>query len=642
MALVNTLYNTLGLHGRPQENLNFIYGGIGTQLRGFSKLISIYEAFDDPDKNDITFTSLTGSLVNAISLGTERTILRRLVIKEDQQGSKDFILELNELPELPLVKGTIVEFKVNLQTLFTGYIWRSPEPGTNERGYFTYSGFGMRKRTEKQIIVEDTLYLITTVSQSGSNTTFNTAATIPGSVVTGQRLLVSGCDNRSNNVNAIITGVTSNSVTVANNGANESPTNATFKILPLEWSDGSILVSEIFKQIITTYDNGTSGIKYAESRIADSTGVILGGQTGADFNGMTIWKFMDTIRTSLLANGFEIGIDNEGFYFLRVIDETVTDVKFIGFDANEFDIQTDIDGVINSVTVGRKKGKSEGGAGFAVAASDEDLTSIALYLRNHKKIEIPGYLSDEFAEDYAESYIANNKDPKVTAKISRLDFTGKIQFAQNGIAIPAYNTNRILSLMDDFDDFTTSPEITRSLDTFIKVFGSASHKLEFDLYTGSLSHRLDYTNAILSFAPTKFSYWIRSNKPGSVIKFLIGIGEEELEFETVIAENGVFQEVEIEIDRTTDEGSEINGEIEYIEWVFDNSEDGTIIYIDYAQMVDFYSQRYVLPIEEVEYSLAPEGDTVAITYGEKYEEFDDMIAGIISQMENFKLLLREP
>lgn len=634
MALENKLYNMLGLHGRPSTNLNFINGLICGWLRGYSRLISIYENYDDPDTNDISFTSLTGSLVNAISLGAEKTILHKLVIKEDQQGSKEFTLSLNEMPTIPLIKGTKVNFSVNGSNLFTGYIWRTPEPGTNEKGYFVFSGFGMKKRLEKQIIVENTLYNITDVNQSGLNTIYIIDSIFPTDIEVGQRVLVANCEERSNNVNALVTNITSNTLTVANNGISETPPNATLKVLPLEWSDGATLISDLFKQVITTYDNGATGISYSASRIETTSGVILGGQTGCDLNGMTIWKFIDTIRPSLLAQGYELGVDRDGYYFLKTRNQTTTDVKCIGFDANEFTIQTDIDGVINSVTVGRKRGMSEGGAGYSVAANAESLESIALYLRNHKKLEIPSYLPDEFALEYAESYVANNKDPKVSASIKGLDFDGAVEFANHDIAVNPFTTNRVLNIMDTFDGWSTDSAITRSLSSIVRVLGAASHKLEFDSDSGTLTHRLDFSPFIKAFSAQSFSFWIRSNKPGSVVRCAIWDGTAETIIETVIAEENVFQEVTYEVEN-------YSGDIEWIEFRFDNTEDNTIIYLDLIQMVDFYSQRYTLPVEEVTYTLAPEGETTDIQYGQAFDRFDDMIAGVISQMENFKLLLRD-
>jgi len=227
--------------------------------------------------------------------------------------------------------------------------------------------------------------------------------------------------------------------------------------------------------------------------------------------------------------------------------------------------------------------------------------------------------------------VFSNKNPTY----SRLTFDGAVEFAQHGIAIPPYQSNRVLNIMDNFDGWVTDSAIARSLSTLVLVSGSASHKLEFDSDSFQLSHILYFDEVVKIYAGVSFSFWVRSNKVGSIVKFTYGNESDfEEEFSVIIAENGVWQEVVIELE-------EFSNDLEYVGFLFENTEDNTEVYLDRITVVDFYSQRYNLPIAEVEYDLSPSGDITKVTYGQPFDKLDDLISGILSQMENFKLLLRE-
>jgi len=98
----------------------------------------------------ITITSVSGALVGQIRTDVQKTLVNSITFTDDENGSADFTLVLNALPDFEILRFSMISINIGASDFdwYKGVITYPEEEGT-ERGTFKFRGFGLRRYLER-------------------------------------------------------------------------------------------------------------------------------------------------------------------------------------------------------------------------------------------------------------------------------------------------------------------------------------------------------------------------------------------------------------------------------------------------------------------------------------------------------------
>jgi hypothetical protein len=538
----------------------------------------------------------------------------------------DFSFELNRMPDVPILKFTTIQVRINNINRFFGYITKRPQDG--EDGRLRFSGFGTTKRLEKRKIFNDNRYIINDIAASGSNMVVTITGTISGSIV-GQKLIIKDHIEDKNNGVFNISSNTTNTITVLNPSRVASTTvSGLAVVLPTYWTN-SILVSEFLKNTLGNHLN-KSNVTYLANKIADSTGILTAG--ASNFEGMEFSRFSRIIE-NILRNKYWFGVDGSNEFFLKEKQPGKITTFFAGYDLPEASISIDEQVEGNAITIYRSGQKSGRRQGAVIAGTASDATSIAKYGESAYSEDIPAWLDNATGQGYADSLLEVMKDPSIQAKAEDMPYKW-YDFGFYGYVTEVGDYSFDLVDFDNFTNWTTGANITRALSNTILINGANSHQLILTSSSINQEHVLSGLNFRASGGKS-INMYIRSDQQ---VKIQIGFGVNYTDnlFDITLNANNRFQPIKIDISNIS---LSVINEVGFK--IIDTG--NATIYLDYMTINMFANKHYELELDEAEYIFLPQERKVNLKFGDtrKNASYGEYIAGIKSQAELSKEMLRE-
>jgi len=576
----------------------------------------------------VSFGLANGSLFTSYPLNVPNTIFSNFKFKVNRGGNcLSFDFELNRLPEEPILKFTTVQIRLGNVARFFGYITKRPLDGEDDK--LKFSGHGTIHRLQKRKIFNDEKYIITDILASGSNMVVTLSGASLGTI-TGQKFIVTDhVEDKNNGVFDVISN-TATTVTVLNpSRVTSTATSGQGVILPTYWTD-SILVSEFIKNTLANHLNKTN-VQYVASKIEDTTGVVTAG--ASNFEGMEFQRFQRVVE-NILSNQYWFGVDGDNQFFLKKKPTGKIDTFFAGFDLPEGSVKIDEDVEGNAITIFRSGSKDGRRRGSIIAGTASDATSIAKYGESAYDEEIPAWLSDATGQSYADALLEFMKNPSIKAEAKNMPFKW-YDFGTYGYVTEAGNWNFDLLDFDSLINWTTGSDIAASLSNTTLVNGANSHRLELSLASIGQTHVRTGLNFLVS-GGNSITFYIRSN---TAVKLRVGFGETWTDNVFDVSPSGLnrFEPIKINI-----QGSGIR-RIEEIGFEVLECEASTTIFLDYMTINMFSNKHYLLELDEVEYLFENQERKCNLKFGDTRRNpgFGEYIAGIKSQVELSKLMLRE-
>jgi hypothetical protein len=596
---------------------------------------------DTAEDVGLSFTTSTGATLGKIFIDCQKPYLVSTKFTIEESGGRDFELILSELPPFPLENFTKITFSLGQTSVFTGYVYDSPDTGNTKRNPYSIKGFGMKKRLEEVTIQTDTNYNILTVTSSGTDRIYTFTTTIDlTKVQAGCKVIISGCDTDSNNGIYGIDSTTSNTITVTAASTTSQPTAAGLaEILPLEWSGATNLISDVFIHLIQnwgTYSNSVP-ISYDAGRITQTFGKLIGG--AVNFNKMKFSKAMETLNL-LLGGDYYIGVDGEGYYFLNSKPTDILKTFFVGFDLNDFELKQDYDKIKNIITVYRARNKFEGGAGSKIGAIGLPLadsqTSIAKYGRKEDSIEVPGYFSDAACQLIADKALELNKDPRYQWKANNL-ILKNYQFGTYRVVSAEDLQKEIIMEFESLTDWTYTVGLDISLESDLIISGAKSFQLFVNNTDENSYFEYSYTTPIDFIQKNYLALYVRSTYIGEVLRLEL-TDDDGVTVETYsIVIDGVNQFLRISIDISN--SNIIN--LKKIKFIIKNIpiDSNNYIYIDELSFYYFGVKLIESNLKLATYNISNDKKYVNLDFGRESDKLENFLAGLRNAKNNNNLYL---
>lgn len=583
-------------------------------------------------KIEIEFYSKNDVLLFRIPEGIRDTILNSIEWNHDFRGCADLTIKLLTATPFPLTYGCKIRISVSGivaigKTIYTGYLYKPQSEFNSKKGLFEYKFFGLRKRYEKQEITLPT-YSISSIGQSGSNSTFNVSS-ISG-ISIGQVIAVRRCDNDLNNDYFTITGFTGTSVTVVNAvGVTQATSGGDFVVLPIEWSSANLL-SEVFKSV-AYLASIAFGIGYNPSKIETSSGYSTAGLV--DFSEMDYDKAFESIEK--MAYGFAaMGVDEYGDFFFKVIPSNVITVLNTGYEINDPGLTLNYNNLANVITGERTKGRNSTTNGFDVVTTALPLVDVNLSIAKYgvytKRVQVPAYLSDSVIQQIVDADLQQNKEPRYSAKIDDVKFDRFYEIGDYAVCpLPDIYTD-VVSECDSLTNWTDDTNITLAINTDVLVTGNGA--LQISAGVSAIGESFYYSLTYDLFGKKSVEMWLRSNQRGDFLTMQLTDGVTTESYPIYIDTVDQYYRVIIDIDPS------VLTNLTEIRFEFGASTvNGTIVYIDELSIKRLTATHVRMPFKKATYKLTPHTGGVNLEFGLESEKLSEFLQGLQTQIETNKI-----
>jgi len=576
----------------------------------------------DEDYEAIEFYTPSGYLLERFYVNLPNTIFTDYEFVNDRDGCVSFKFTLSEYPKFQIFRFTRVVWKVKGKINFTGYIENIPLQGDDR---LSFSGFGMAKRLDKSLIVNPYAnYQVKSISKTDAVCTMYLYGNMPNIDLVGLRVVVRGCQEDKNNTraNAYFTidsfgGVDGDWYIVYNNagGLVQTVSLGVADILPAEWSFSN-LRSTIIDYCIRHLTRNQ--VKYNPLLIEETTGYITSGTV--NFHGMEFSKFIKEMREAL-PERMTLGVNEEGYFFLKNQTDEIIDKFFEEFDFYNPDLKEDLDKVVNNISIMREGD----GKKWSLAALASDSTSIALYGELTKKVDIPYAIEDSTAQMIANVYLANNKDPKYNITIKERPFEIK-KFGYYGIVTKANDYVFTIENLDTLSGWITENGTATIANTDF-ISGSGCHNISFN---SNCNHYINYADHYNCIGIKKIGFYIQSNISKLECNFIVN-GKI---LKTEINITGYFIPIEFELIGFD--------EIKSIQFVFVPGLNRTYnVKIDNIFILQNTNIHYSMPLRKQTWKVKNGNKEVEFEYGMlENNKLADFVGNTNSQMSNNTLMIR--
>ncbi|MDZ4726209.1 MAG: hypothetical protein SH817_08625 [Leptospira sp.] len=581
------------------------------------------------DDDFLSFGIANGSFLESFPIDVQNTIFQKLSFVVNNGGNcQSFKFSLNSLPDVPLLTYTEYALKFGSIPRFKGYITKRPIPGEDED--LNFSGYGFFKKIEKTKIKNPDNHLIQSVSQSGTTMTLNL---LPGSLVAsakvGLKIVVKNCNESKNNgVFEITSNGTATIVVLNPSGVTDSSISGVVYILPIEWTE-STRIDLLIKKTLSMSLTSSNQVLYDPSTIEETTGFLSAGEV--NFEGMEIGKFFDLMR-KFLQRKYYIGIDGYGKIFVRQIPLQMIQKLHAGFDFPSGSINTDEEVAGNLITVNKSDSKSGKSSGSSIAGIASDPTSVAKYGEQPYSEDIPGHLSADTGNLYANALLIIMKDPIIQGEAKDMPW----RWYDFGLYGYVTKTDFYPFTIEDFDSLTnwvTDAEITRSIVNSKLVNGANSHKLVLTSASENKVHRKPISFRMNS-GKNMFFYMFSNVK----IKIRYGFGTDSWN-------ENVYDFETFEVDRWFPYRVQFQGltkQINHIGFQILSDIDAEV-YLDFLNCFSYTALHYELQLDQAEYIIDSHERKVTLKFGDltRNPGFEQYIAGIKAQAEVAKMMVRK-
>lgn len=293
-------------------------------------------------------------------------------------------------------------------------------------------------------------------------------------------------------------------------------------------ADGVIFPSgtdygEIAYYIATEIIANTTNIFINENKINRETGIPTA--SNLDFSASSIDKVLQTIA---IASGQEFGVDGDREFFFLPKETNYSKTYVSGHSIFNIKQNRDTKDIKNNIIGTRQNGAGEGGAGWIVADTVFDLTSIREFAQRNFEAQVPGNWSDEDITNYITRLLDESKAPKLRA-------TGELYYLRNGNDYVRRGNSRIIlpfkkynvvydSLSDPETTFDKIGSGTLAISEFTNFFVENGACMKLEWGAGSDGDRAEKLPVVIKGKISKIRFYFRGGTPGINIRFGFGDG----------------------------------------------------------------------------------------------------------------------
>lgn len=380
---------------------------------------------------------------------------------------------------------------------------------------------------------------------------------------------------------------------------------------------------EIVDDIVQNIISVKTSIRYNPNKINQKTGKITTGQIS--FAKAKIKAVFD-----LFANGslHDYGVDPDGdFFFLSKVDSVVNNFQ-LGFNLHEFESNTNINSIRNSIIGQRTRQIGDGGAGFIIGSLSQSIRSINKYRLRELPVQLPGSLSNEDMQSITDVILSEKEEPVLSGK-------GKSYYIRDYIE---RGTSRIIL---PYDSYVIAYEECNDASVDFAKIGSGDLQIITDDVTfmqGGASMRLDWTDANGSRAEIqkvfrgeskKLQFFYRGNKTGILAR--VGIGQniwneitKEIRVDDVGLNNWLLFDWDISM-------FDINKFNRFAIEILD--EGSGSLNIDFINVYAKTNMSMRMQNKRQIYRLSPTENSIAFEWGEPPARLSDTLSALIAQAE---------
>ena len=307
---------------------------------------------------------------------------------------------------------------------------------------------------------------------------------------------------------------------------------------------------------------------------------------------------------------------------------------FVGYQCQDFNALENSQNVRNVITVQRQMGKSQGGAGWAVAGIFNDGTSVSKYGRKELQYAIPGFFSNDDAGIIGRSLLKRLSEPRTGAIAGSIPVQSAQDFFERGVyrfILPFGLYSYEYSPVDRLDEWIKSGpgDLVPTQDIQNYVYGTSSLKLTF---TNAKNDTLVVNKGVKLGKIVKINIYVQSNKKGSFLSLGFGINsinEHVLKIDIPI-EN---QFIPIEFDLSSLDVREI-GQLGFI--VNENLVDEAVIQIDKIDLLLAGFKTYKLEYKKATYTLKSNKQSVKAEFGEPQARLENYIETLLTTAQELR------
>lgn len=385
---------------------------------------------------------------------------------------------------------------------------------------------------------------------------------------------------------------------------------------------GTLDIGEVAKDLIINWVTPYCPITYNPSKVTTTTGNAL--VADIELGKFPLSKVFDTLATMA---GAEWGVDGDGDLYFQSIDTTVKRTIFVGYGIESFEPSRNYDAVKNAIIVQRQQDRAAGGAGWSVAGIYNDETSAAKYGPKELNYQIPGYMTDDDADNLGAALLADKKDPEDSAAMTGWLVEDTRELLQRGnyrfiLPLATYYTNH--DEVEDSTEWTVSGsgDVVLSDDAANVAFGAASVKADFQY----AQDQVIILNKTFIGRIKKVRFYIMCTVFG--LKFTVGVGQSAWDDYTQDFPIGIsnrFLPITIDLESQNLTGIEYFG----IKIKEDLSQAASL----WLDKIDFEitgNRTYNVRLSKHNYKFSPGNTSVSAEFGEVPPRLENFVAGLKS------------
>ncbi|EMK02941.1 hypothetical protein LEP1GSC166_1911 [Leptospira kirschneri] len=621
----------------------------GSSVKGEPTQSTVFQEYSGgPDEDSqVQFTTSSGALTAKFPLGVKYPIVSSLKYVVDETGSKSGEMKLAEKPDVPLPRFASFKTRIDDFDVFKGYIYDPPSQFEKNKNDLSYKMYGMRKRLEEVTIENDLRWNIQSIEITGTDNTdaiirISANSVYPQNLASatigpGMRIRIRETEDSENEGYFEISDLIDSLTLRIHNPSVIAQTviKGYIEIYPIEWSEQTTLISDLVKQVFKKYGQKIP-LFYSENLIQPTVGRQTLGWL--DLGGMTLWKFVDLIQHMLGGQWF-VGVDGNGYYFLREKRTTPIDKLSTGFDYNDIEFKEDTEWIWNKIKLFVK---DENGSGSKLLCEIEDLPSQHKYGVKEPSgggIDVPASFTEEIGRMYLQGIIAVRKDPRWIITINNAPFK-YYEFGDYVIPTSPGDYVQTLGVIESLTGWVNSDttKAVVSLENTMAIEGAFSQKFILQ-NADSVTYRKTVNRKVYSLQ--KILFWVYCTEaedwvanPGGSIIFSVGettFDEHPFPLSIGIKDSWVPFEWDV-----SNLGIQKIGEIGF---TFKNAKN-CILYIDDIQFLSHTTIDFVVPLKEVEYNQGTRR-FCKLSFGSKDNRFENYLSGYLTQIETQKIMIRK-
>lgn len=386
--------------------------------------------------------------------------------------------------------------------------------------------------------------------------------------------------------------------------------------------------ADVMRMLVQNWVIPYSPLLYSPSAIVGSTGRVT--TNDIELSSAPLSEIFDLMADS---SDCQWWVDGDGVVWFQPINLPLRRTLFEGYAMRMFSPDRNTDSVRNVITISRNEPKGSGGTGWVVAGVYSDATSVAKYGRKYEEYQVPGWISDDDADNLGDELISRLSEPQQTARID-----GVLINSENALWLPGQY--RVLGqiknfwdeydIADDADDWDTggTGDLALSDDTTFLTDGFSSILAEFqDAEDQTWKLTKTYNKGLIK----KIRFQLRASIAGAYLQF--GWGEtdftENLQ-DIDILFSGQFLTIEINLPDNVREIGEIGFKIKQDMAV------ATSVWVDGFEVYVRANPTFRMGLYRHGYRFSPETTESWAEFGPPRPRLENYIKALDRQARQFK------